>query len=112
MFESNGRQAAFPALVYDGTANVRNVFSDVLEAFMTKLPARYRYEHAAKIMPLMLAAVADEIPSVADQSRAKLHRVGLVCAQDMVAAGVLEEMAQPEELAARVGMALDNDGSE
>lgn len=88
----------FPRLIHDHSASVRaSLFAVVGDTLINWAPTN-RYSYADRLLPVLFAGTVDELDSISETSRAKLDQLGKICSQDLVEAGIINQVDEANEV--------------
>ncbi|KAI8337705.1 armadillo-type protein [Chlamydoabsidia padenii] len=88
----------FTNLVQDHSASVRtSLYTSIGDLLLNWTPAD-RYTHAGRVLPVLFAGLTDELDSIRDICRSKLDQIGVVCCQDLVDAGVVDQVDETDQV--------------
>lgn len=79
-------------LVQDHSASVRTTLYTSIGDLLFQWTPVDRYSCAGRVLPVLFTGTADELDPIRYICRGKLDRLGVTCSQDLVDAGVLDQV--------------------
>ncbi|CAO3623576.1 unnamed protein product [Cunninghamella echinulata] len=88
----------FIKLIHDHSPLVRTTFYSTMCDLMVSLSPIDRYNHANQLLPIFFSGIADELESICTLCQLGLEKLGRICSQDLIDAGIMDSIKENEKV--------------
>jgi hypothetical protein len=105
------RLPVIPTMVFDSSAFVRDNLFKVLGKLLWSWSPRARYQYAGDLLPVILAGIFDELPSIQETCNTSLSQVGQSCTRDLLEAKIIDDIPEDPEASKTLGKNNNNNNN-